>query len=155
VFVREQVRYVVSPAETPEALIVDLETELHSLVRAEPGIVETTLLVHPRVLSDFVDYNNFLGIANRVVAELELTGVVQVASFHPDYRFAGTAPDDVTNHTNRSPFPMLHLLRETSVAAALATFPEASGIYERNLETMRRLGPEGLARLNLRPPAGG
>ena len=153
VFVRKQIRYMVSVADSAEALIVDLGNELQSLAAVDPELVETTLIIHPRVLTDFLHYNDFLAVADRVVAELGLTGVIQVASFHPDYRFAGTARDDVTNHTNRSPYPMLNLLREASVSAAVATFAEADRISERNMETMRRLGVDGLTTLNLIPPA--
>jgi hypothetical protein len=144
VYAREQIRYVVSAASTPAALVADLERELQHLVAAAPEAVETTLLIHPQVLTAFLDYNDFLDVADGVVDRLELTGIVQVASFHPDYQFAGTMPDDVTNYTNRSPHPMLHLLREASVEAAVAAFPDAEKIPERNIETMRRLGLRGV-----------
>lgn len=140
VYVKEQIRYVVSEASTPEALLKDLERELRHLTNAPPEEIDTTLLVHPYVLTDFLAYNDFLGVADRAVRRLRLEGTVQIASFHPDYRFAGTTPDDVTNYTNRSPYPTLHLLREASVARAVAAFPEASKIYERNMETLRRVG---------------
>ncbi|HSU80903.1 MAG TPA: DUF1415 domain-containing protein, partial [Thermoanaerobaculia bacterium] len=102
------------------------------------------------VLNDFLDYNDFLGVAEETVADLGLEGVLQVASFHPDYQFAGTEPDDVTNYTNRSPYPTLHLLREASVERAVASVSDASEIYERNMETLRKLGVEGWRRLWLR-----
>ncbi|MFL6234157.1 MAG: DUF1415 domain-containing protein [Thermoanaerobaculia bacterium] len=149
VYAREQIRYVVSEAETPEALLADLIAELQALAAAEPEEVETTLLIHPRVLSDFLDYNDFLGVAEEAVADLGLEGVLQVASFHPDYQFADTEPDDITNYTNRSPYPTLHLLREASVERAVATVQDASEIYERNMETLRRLGLEGWRRLGV------
>ena len=109
--------------------------------------METTLLIHPHVLADFLDYNDFLDIADAAVESLGLGGVLQVASFHPDYQFAGTAPDDAENLSNRSPYPTLHLLREASIDAAVAAFPEAASIYERNIETLHRLGFEGWRRL--------
>lgn len=140
VVVKQQVRYVVSAAETTEALLQDLERELHWLEQHPPEEVETTVLIHPQVLQTFLDYNDFLDVADAAIEELGLTGVVQVASFHPDYQFAGTAADDVTNYTNRSPYPMLHLLREASVEAAVAAFPGAEGIPKKNIETMRRVG---------------
>jgi hypothetical protein len=105
--------------------------------------VETTLLIHPHVLTDFLDYNDFLDVADAAVESLGLAGVIQVASFHPDYQFAGTAPDDAENLSNRSPYPTLHLLREDSIDAAVAAFPEAASIYQRNVETLSRLGFEG------------
>lgn len=147
--VQGRVRYAVSEAETPEELLADLLAELQALATADPGEVETTLLIHPRVLRDFLDYNDFLGVAEAAVADLGLEGTIQVASFHPRYQFAGTGPDDVENYTNRSPFPILHLLREESVERAVESFPDASRIYEKNVETMRRLGLEGWRRLGL------
>jgi uncharacterized protein len=110
-------------------------------------MVDTTLLIHPYVLNDFLDYNDFLDVADAVVEALGLTGVLQVASFHPDYRFEGTTPDDVANFSNRSPHPMLHLLREDSISRAIAAFPEAATIYERNVQTLRRLGALGWEQL--------
>ena len=147
--VQGRIRYAVSEAETPEALLADLLAELQSLAAADPEETETTLLIHPRVLHDFLDYNDFLGVAEAAVADLGLEGTIQVASFHPRYQFAGTGPDDVENFTNRSPFPILHLLREASVERAVETFPDAAGIYEKNIETLRRLGIEGWRRLGI------
>lgn len=149
VYVREQIRYTVSVAETPEDLLDDLLEELELLAKADPAAIDTTLLIHPRVLDDFHDYNDFLGAADAAVAGLGLTGTIQVASFHPAYQFAGTAPDDVENCTNRSPYPMLHLLREASVERAVAAFPDARRIFEKNIETLRRLGHEGWRRLGV------
>lgn len=149
VYVRDQVRFVVSEAETPEALLADLVSELRTLSAADPEAIDTTLLIHPRVLEDFLDYNDFLDVAEAAVAELGLEGEIQVASFHPQYQFADTEPDDVENYTNRSPYPILHLLREASVERAVEAFPDASGIFEKNIETMRRLGPEGWRRLGV------
>jgi hypothetical protein len=143
VHVKEQIRWVESPARDPEQLLADLVRELQFLAAADPAVVETTLLIHPRVLTDFLDYNEFLDVADAAVESLGLAGVLQVASFHPDYQFAGTAPDDVENLSNRSPYPTLHLLREDSIDAAVAAFPEAASIYERNIETLRRLGLQG------------
>ena len=141
--VKGQIHFVVSAAETALALAEDLQRELLALAAADPEAVETTLLVHPRVLSDFLDYNDFLDIADELLADLGLEGVLQIASFHPDYQFAGTDPHDVENSTNRSPYPTLHLLREASLERAVAATPDAADIFERNIETMRRLGPEG------------
>lgn len=147
VYVKEQIRYVVSAAQTAEELLQDLEQELQHLAQVAPEEVDTTLLIHPHVFTDFQEYNDFLGVADRAVRRLRLAGVIQIASFHPEYQFAGTAPDDVTNYTNRSPYPMLHLLREASVSRAVAAFPDAGEIYRRNMETMRRLGVDGFRAL--------
>jgi len=138
-----RVRYVLSEARDAEALLATLVEELNLLAETPAERTETTLIVHPHVLADFADYNDFLGVAEDAVAEVGLEGVIQVASFHPRYRFEGTAEDDVTNATNRSPHPTLHLLREESVERAVAAFPEAEAIWEANVETMRRLGSEG------------
>jgi hypothetical protein len=155
VYLDDQIRYAVSAAETPELLLADLLGELQALAVADPAATETTLLIHPGVFADFLDYNDFLGVAEAAVEDLGLTGVLQVASFHPRYQFAGTGPDDIENYTNRSPYPMLHLLREASVERAVAAFPDAAAIYEKNIATLRRLGHEGWNRLGVGPRRGG
>ena len=152
VYVNDQVRYVVSEAQTADALREVLERELRTLAQADASVIDTTLLIHPQVLTDFLDYNDFLDIAEATVEALGLDGVVQIASFHPAYQFAGTPRDDVTNFTNRSPYPMLHLLREASVSRAVDAFPDAPNIYQRNIETMRRLGTSGWTALGLEAP---
>lgn len=143
VHVRDQIRYVVSQARTEEELLADLGRELQALAGADPEVCDTTLLIHPYALTDFLDYNDFLDVADAAIDELGLTGVLQVASFHPEYQFAGTEADDVTNNTNRSPYPTLHLLREDSVDRAVEVFPEAERIYATNIATLERLGNEG------------
>ena len=145
--VKGQVRYVVSAADDPAALLADLVAELERLAEAPPERLETTLLIHPRVLTDFAEYNDFLAIAEDTVAELDLEGVLQVASFHPQFQFAGTEPDDITNFTNRAPYPTLHLIREASIDRAVEVFPEAEMIFERNIETLEQLGHAGWAEL--------
>jgi hypothetical protein len=145
-----QVRYALSEAREPAALLQDLMAELKLLTATSAARIETTLLVHPHVLADFADYNDFLDVAEAAVAELGLEGEIQVASFHPRYRFAGTEEGDVANATNRSPWPTLHLLREDSVERAVAAFPQAEAIYEANMETLRRLGVTGWDELQRR-----
>ena len=147
VHVKRQIRFVVSHAETEEALLEDLLHELQLLASADPADIDTTLLVHPRVLGDFLDYNDFLDIADAAVEELGLEGVLQVASFHPRYQFADSDPDDMGNFSNRAPYPTLHLLREDSVDKAVAAFPDADRIYEANIEALRKLGPAGWKKL--------
>lgn len=142
-----RIRYAVTGAETAEGLLEALMYELRTLASADPGEIETTLLIHPRVLGDFLDYNDFLDIAEAAVDELALGGVIQIASFHPQYQFAGTAPEDVENCSNCSPYAMLHLLREASVERAVAAHPDIDRIPQQNIETLRRLGPEGWERL--------
>ena len=146
VHVKEQIRYVVSEATDAEALIDTLEAELKTLAEADPERIDTTLLIVPRMLTDFADYNDFLYLAERLLDSLGLSGVLQIASFHPQYQFAGTEADDIENYTNRAPYPILHLLREDSIARAVEAFPDAADIYERNEETMRRLSHEGWRR---------
>jgi hypothetical protein len=153
VYVKNQIRYVVGEARTPEALLDDLVRELRSLSEASAEHVDTTLLIHPHVLNDFLDYNDFLQLAESTVEELNLTGVLQVASFHPRYQFAGTSADDITNYTNRSPYPTLHLLREASVDQAVEAFPDAEEIFEKNIGTMLRLGLAGWKALAIDPPS--
>ena len=141
------VRYVVSHATDPAALLADLISELERLAESPAEKLETTLLIHPQVLTDFADYNDFIEVAEDTVAELNLEGVLQVASFHPDYQFADTEADDLSNATNRSPFPTLHLIREESIDRAVEAFPEAELIYQTNIATLERLGAEGWAEL--------
>jgi len=147
VHVKRQIRWVESAARDEQELREDLVRELQYLAAADASTVDTTLLIHPYVLNDFLDYNDFLDVADAAVEALGLTGVLQVASFHPGYRFEGTAPDDVANFSNRSPHPMLHLLREDSISRAVAAFPEAATIYERNVQTLRCLGALGWEQL--------
>lgn len=149
----KRIRYVVTDAELAGALLDVLVQELDLLAAADPAAVETTLLIHPRVLGDFLDYNDFLDVADAAVEQLGLTGELQVASFHPRYQFAGTEPDDIDNFTNRSPYPTLHLLREASVERAVAAYPDTDRIFENNIETLRRLGQAGWDRLGLATPA--
>jgi hypothetical protein len=144
---KAQIRWVLSRARTPEGLLRVLLQELQHLAAADPTQVDTTLIVHPQVLQDFRDFNRFLGVAEAALAELGLEGVIQIASFHPQYRFAGTRASDITNATNRSPHPTLHLLREASISRAVAAFPDAEAIFGRNIETLRALGPAGWRRL--------
>lgn len=141
------IRYATSEVETREALLEDLATELQHLVASPPEEVETTLLVHPQVLQDFHDFNDFLEIADEALRIWGLEGEIQIASFHPQYQFAGTDPDDIGNATNRSPYPMLHLLREQSIARAVDAFGDTRSISAANLETLEKLGPAGLAAL--------
>ena len=143
VHAKGQVRWVLSDATTPEALLAQLGEELLQLRDTPADAIDTTLIVHPQVLTDFLDYNDFLDSADALVESLGLDGVLQVASFHPVYQFAGSAPDDVENFTNRSPYPTLHLLREDSVSRAVEAFPDPDVIVERNVETLRRLGVDG------------
>lgn len=143
VYVKEQVRYAISEATTLEDALADLETELRALEAADPQRIDTTLLIFPRVFADFVDYNDALFFADRLVQQLRLGGVLQIASFHPAYRFEGSEADDIENYTNRAPYPMLHLLREDSIARAVDAFPDASAIYEKNQQMLRRLGHDG------------
>ena len=141
------VRYVVSDATQAAALQEQLVEELVLLASADPALIDTTLLIHPAVLADFRDFNDFFGVADAALRAIGLEGVIQIASFHPAYRFAGTAPDDIGNFSNRSPYPTLHLLRESSIDQAVTAFPHAADIYERNLETLQKLGHAGWARL--------
>ncbi|EMP56153.1 hypothetical protein MSNKSG1_09778 [Marinobacter santoriniensis NKSG1] len=136
--VRNRVRFVVTDAQTEDELLQALHSELQRLDDEQE--IETTLLVHPGVLQDFGAYNEFLDAADGLLAYLEMEGIYQIASFHPNYRFEGTEPDAAENYTNRSPFPMLHLLREASLEAAIDSYPDVNGIPQRNIELMEKLG---------------
>ena len=146
------IRYVVSEAVTREALLEDLIGELQQLSETSSEEIETTLLIHPNALRDFHDYNDFLEIADEALAVLGLEGHVQIASFHPDYQFADTEADDVGNATNRSPYPMLHLLREESIARAVESFGDTDVISVANIATLKKLGHDGLAALTRNSP---
>ncbi|GGY59714.1 DUF1415 domain-containing protein [Marinobacter zhanjiangensis] len=136
--INNRVRFAVTDVQTPDALLGDLQRELLKLV--DDNSIETTLLIHPGVLQDFHDYNDFLAMADGLVEILELEGVIQIASFHPHYQFAGTAADAAENYTNRSPWPMLHLLREASLEKAIAAYPDTDAIPRRNIERVEALG---------------
>lgn len=138
-----QVRYVLSEATDMAALAAELVKELQHLAATDPEQTDTTLIIHPQVLNDFLDFNDFLELADELLEQLGLEGTLQVASFHPRYQFAGTDPQDITNYTNRSPYPTLHLLREESIDRAVEAFPDAEEIYERNMQTLQQLGLDG------------
>ena len=139
----DRVRFTVTDAATEEQLLMAIRVELDLLERDDT--VETTLLIHPAVLTDFDDFNLFLPYANRLLVQMQLKGVYQIASFHPRYQFGSTAPDDAENYTNRSPYPMLHLIREASVERAVARYPDVDQIPARNIELMDRMGADKLA----------
>ena len=147
VHVKRQIRYAVTGAQTADELLAELEHELQILAATDPEMLDTTLLIHPEVMGDFLDFHFFLAEADATIRRLELDGVIQIASLHPQYEFAGSNADDIDNYTNRAPYPTLHLLREASIDRAVAAFPDAADIFERNIETLRKLGHEGWRRL--------
>lgn len=142
-------RLVVSHARHADDLLEELDRELDLLVATPVEELETTLLIHASLFDDFLDFNDFLEIAEGVVDEHGLDGIVQLASFHPQFQFEGTEPDDISNFTNRAPFAILHLLREESVGRAVETYPEVDTIYQNNIQTMQKLGHEGWKTLGL------
>jgi hypothetical protein len=152
VHVKHQIRYAVTQANSDSELLAVLRDELTLLAKADANDIDTTLLIHPQALTDFIDYTAFLRQADRLLRSHGHEGTLQIASFHPAYEFAGSAPDDIENCSNRSPYPMLHLLREDSIERAVAAFPDAGEIYERNIETLRRLGHTGWQRLFTQEP---
>lgn len=151
VLVKNQIHSVVSMATSADDLREEVATELRALHEMPPSQRDTTLLVVPLFLQDFLDFNDFLDEADAVLSDLGLAGELQIASFHPHFQFAGTAPDDITNFTNRAPYPILHLLRESSIDRAVEAFPEAETIYERNMEVLQQLGHEGWSALGVGP----
>ena len=140
-------RFAVGEHRTAAALLGGLRVELTRLNEADPQRCETTLLIHPWVLTDFIEYNDFLEVCDATLVEMGLEGELQIASFHPQYQFSGTRPDDIENCTNRSPYPMLHLLREASIERALCAVADPDEIYRRNIRTLRGLGHEGWRKL--------
>jgi len=151
VHVKGLVHFAVSDARGANELLDDVRKELDALAAVDIEVRETTLLIAPRCLADFLDFNDFLELADRALRKSGLEGVIQIASFHPHYRFADTEEGDITNFTNRSPYPIVHLLREESIDRAVESFPEAEAIFEGNIETMRRLGAEGWDKLDVGP----
>ncbi len=149
VYVKNQVRLVVSKARHADDLLEELDRELDLLVATPAEHIDTTLLIHPSLFEDFLDFNDFFEIADGVVDEHGLEGVIQLASFHPQFQFDGTEPDDISNYTNRAPFAILHLLREESVDKAVEVFPEADAIFEQNIDTLEKLGHQGWKALGL------
>ncbi|MEY3461817.1 MAG: hypothetical protein RLZZ03_1470 [Pseudomonadota bacterium] len=149
VYVKNQVRLVVSRARHADDLLEELDRELDLLVATPADEIDTTLLIHATLFDDFLDFNDFLEVADGVVEEHALEGVIQLASFHPRFQFDGTEPDDISNYTNRAPFAMLHLLREASVEKAVEAFPEAEAIFEENIKTLEKLGHAGWKALGL------
>jgi hypothetical protein len=138
--VKDRIRFSVTEASTEEALLQMLEEEFQRL--ESDANIETTLLIHPCVLQDFFDYNNFLALAEGLVQQLGLEGVYQIAGFHPEYQFAGTEPEDVENFTNRTPYPLMHLIREESLERAIASYPDPDNIPTRNIQLMQDLGED-------------
>lgn len=149
VFVKKQVRYALTAASTADELLAELEAELTLLANTDHEKLDTTLLIHPLAMTDFLDYHFFLAEVDALNRNLGFDGVFQIASLHPQYEFSGSEPDDIANYTNRSPYPTLHLLRESSIDRAVAAFPDAADIFERNIETMERIGHEGWRKLFL------
>jgi uncharacterized protein len=142
-----RVRFRVSEQRSASALLEELRSELTDLNAADPLSCETSLLIHPWVLTDFIEYNDFLEVCEATIVELGLEGELQVASFHPQYQFAGTQSEDIENYTNRSPYPMLHILREASIERAIASGKDTEEIYRRNIRTLRELGHAGWRKL--------
>ena len=147
--VKGQVHYAISHASGAKPLLADLKRELLALVAADPAQRDTTLLIAPDGFAEFLEFNDLLERADKLLVDLDLDGVLQIASLHPHYQFADSGPDDISNHTNRAPYPTLHLLREDSVDRAVAAFPNAEAIFETNMQTMQDLGPAGWAVLDV------
>ena len=152
VYVKNQVRIVVSRARHLDAFLDELDRELDLLQTTPAEEVDTTLLVHPTLFPDFEVFNDFMNVVDDVVAEHDLEGVIQVANFHPDFRFEGEPEGDMSHFTNRAPYPTLHLLREDSVERAVESAGgDAEAIVERNIATLRELGLEGWKALLAKP----
>jgi uncharacterized protein len=142
-----RIRIAVTEATTEEDLLLALQDEMSLLDSVEEDETETTLLVLPHMLDNFEDYNQFLDLVDVWLGEFGWEGNYQVASFHPDYQFADTEADDDSNLTNRSPWPILHLIRESSIARAVASYPDVEGIPGRNIERVEALSAAEKRRL--------
>jgi len=143
----DRIRYVVEPAEDIVLLAKRVVEEARWLMEQPKEKVATTLLIHPRALLNFLDYNDFLSEVDLLIKENSLEGKLQAASFHPDYQFAGTRPADAENFTNRSPYPMIHLIREAMLEEVLDNYPDPESIPERNIKTMNQLGAAGIRKI--------
>ena len=152
VHVKKQIRYAVTGAQTADELLAELAQELQLLAVTDAKTLDTTLLIHPQAMGDFLDFHFFLAEADALIRNQGFDGVFQIASLHPRYEFAGSDAEDIENYTNRAPYPMLHLLREASIDRAVAAFPDAADIFEKNIETLNCLGHEGWRRLWLDEP---
>ena len=146
-----QVHYVVSQADDAPSLLIDLKQQLQDLHNSDPAQRDTTLLIAPLAFPDFLDFNDFLDRADRLLRKMRLDSDYQIASFHPQFQFADAAADDISHYTNRAPYPILHLLREQSIDRAVEAFPDAALIFEKNMETLRALGPAGWQALDVGP----
>ena len=153
VYVKDQIRYVVSHARHTDQFLEELDQELEHLANIDPEVTDTTLLIHPTLFPEFGVFNDFLELAEGAPQALGLDEALQVASFHPDFQFADTQPDDMSNYTNRAPYPTLHLIRQASIDRAVESFPDPAAIFERNIEVVNELGPEGWKGLGI--PYGG
>ncbi len=143
----KQIRYICSQATSSEDLLIDLQEELTLLDQTPATEIETTLLIISKMLADFSDYNQFLDLVDELLVQCEWEGIFQVASFHPDYSFADTEPDSVDNLTNRSPFPVLHIIREDSIEKVIKNITSADEIYKQNIQTIRNLSSEQIKTL--------
>jgi hypothetical protein len=152
VHVKGQIHYVVTAASTHSDLLEVLQYELNGLLAQESTARDTTLLIAPAAFPDFLDFNDFLPECDRLLRRMKLDGVFQIASFHPQFQFADAAPEDITNYTNRAPFPILHLLREDSIDRAVEAFPEPDAIFEKNMQTLQDLGVQGWNALDVQAP---
>ncbi|MCO5400656.1 DUF1415 domain-containing protein [Ralstonia soli] len=146
VHVKRQVRYAISRATLDGDVLDHLRAEAELLHITPAADIDTTLLIVP-ALADFLDFHTLTDRAEALLAKAGFEGELQLASFHPDFVFADADPGDIANATNRAPAPILHLLREDSIARAAAAVPDAADIYERNIATMEELGPEGWAEM--------
>jgi hypothetical protein len=153
VHVKRQVRWRASDATDAAGVLQDLAEELQVIATSDPQLHDTTLLVVPHCLPDFLDFDEVVARGEKLLRKRGLEGEIQLASFHPRFQFAGTEEGDITNFTNRSPYPTLHLLREASIDRAVASFPDAAAIYEANMARLRALGHEGWSDLDVGPKA--
>ncbi|AJR05398.1 DUF1415 domain-containing protein [Photobacterium gaetbulicola] len=143
----QQIQIFISEAQSEDILLEEIYQQLKQLDRTPVDELETTLVVTPGLFDDFADYNQYLDLIDALVFQMGYQGIYQVASFHPDYCFHGTEPEDAENLTNRSPYPIFHLIREESMEKVLKHYPDPEGIPERNIERVEGLSPEEIEKL--------
>lgn len=142
-FEQQQVHFAVSHARSEAELLETLHQQAQQLIEKPASERETTVLIIENFLQDFLDYNQFLDLAEGLLEQMNWQDELQIASFHPDYQFAGTHPEDAENLTNRAPFPILHLIRQASIEKVLAHYPQdPESIFENNIQTMQNLTPQ-------------
>lgn len=148
-YVKKQIRIAISHAKHLDGFLEDLDREIQTLLHTPTSELETTLLIHPELFDDFLIFNDMLDNAESALTDHAADGIIQIAPFHPQFQFDNTPAEDITNYTNRSPYPTLHLIREDSIDKAIHAFTDTAVIFERNMTLLRNMGQDGWNQLNI------